>query len=103
MGGRNSKVFYLLFASILFLMWMTDFGNIHTYVFIFLALGLYFSVRFFVAELKKAQAEGKLGGDADEEERQREQEQEEMSRKLEQEEEKRRREQVAAMETRKDR
>ncbi len=100
----SSKVFYLLFATIFFLMWLTDFTNIHTYVFIFLALGLYFSVRFFVTELKKAQEEGKLGGDGEEAERQREQEQEEMKRKLEQEEEKRRREQAKMVaETRKDR
>mmetsp|Transcript_69836 Transcript_69836/g.145626 ORF Transcript_69836/g.145626 Transcript_69836/m.145626 type:complete len:156 (-) Transcript_69836:251-718(-) len=89
-----NKVFYLLFSSIMFLMWLTEFGNIHTYVFMFLAMGLYFSVRFFVTELQKAKAEGTLGGDQeDEDERLRAQEQEEMRRRLEQEEEVRRREQ----------
>ena len=83
-------------------MWLTKFGNIHTYVFFLLALGLFFSVRFFITELTKAQAaglidinaphdQGKKNDDEDEQERVRMQEQVEMARRLEQEAEIRRR------------
>ena len=41
--------------------WLKDFGDIHTYIFMFLAIGLFLSVKFFVSELKKAQASGSLG------------------------------------------
>eukprot|EP00960_Hanusia_phi_P030122 748399-Hanusia_phi.AAC.2 len=98
-----NNVFIALFLCIMFLMWLTSFGNIHTYIFFMLALGLFFSVRFFISELTKAQAAGLIDINApnaerkkheeedEEEERSRQQEQIEMVRKIEQEAEVRRR------------
>jgi len=52
----RSKIFVLLFICIIFLMWMTNFVNVHTYVFFGLAVCLYFSIKFFVRELRAVQA-----------------------------------------------
>mmetsp|Transcript_16001 Transcript_16001/g.31644 ORF Transcript_16001/g.31644 Transcript_16001/m.31644 type:complete len:97 (-) Transcript_16001:127-417(-) len=54
--GFLDKIFYVLFLCIIFLMWLTDFTNLHTYIFMFLACGLFASVKFFVSELKNVQA-----------------------------------------------
>jgi hypothetical protein len=40
--------------------WMKDFQDIHTFVFLFLAIGLFLSVKFFVNELRAAQASGSI-------------------------------------------
>eukprot|EP00918_Siedleckia_nematoides_P096671 GHVU01212073.1.p1 GENE.GHVU01212073.1~~GHVU01212073.1.p1 ORF type:complete len:212 (-),score=39.36 GHVU01212073.1:306-908(-) len=94
------KVFVALFCCIFGLMWLTGGQEFHTYVFLFLAAGLFASVKFFVAELKRAQAAGTVSfGDVSfghapappevdeetEEERVRLQEQLEMSMQMEQE------------------
>mmetsp|Transcript_48290 Transcript_48290/g.110005 ORF Transcript_48290/g.110005 Transcript_48290/m.110005 type:complete len:108 (+) Transcript_48290:50-373(+) len=52
------KVFILLLLSIAFLIWHSGFTNIHPWIFLFLALGLMASVRYFVAELRKSLADG---------------------------------------------
>ena len=39
---------------------MKDFQDIHTFVFLFLAVGLFLSVKFFVNELRAAQAAGSI-------------------------------------------
>jgi hypothetical protein len=41
---------------------MRDFQDIHTFVFLFLAIGLFLSVKFFVNELRNAQASGSISG-----------------------------------------
>lgn len=53
---HRSKIFYLLFICIMFLMWLTDFGNMHTYIFFGLAVCLFASIKYFVTELRKVQA-----------------------------------------------
>mmetsp|Transcript_570 Transcript_570/g.1439 ORF Transcript_570/g.1439 Transcript_570/m.1439 type:complete len:95 (+) Transcript_570:211-495(+) len=55
--GFLDKIFYILFLCILFLMWLTDFANMHTYIFMFLACGLFASIKFFVSELKNVQTQ----------------------------------------------
>mmetsp|Transcript_68107 Transcript_68107/g.168278 ORF Transcript_68107/g.168278 Transcript_68107/m.168278 type:complete len:108 (-) Transcript_68107:316-639(-) len=61
--GILDKILFLLFLCILFLMWLTDFKNVHTYVFMLLAIGLFASVKFFISELRSAQAAGLVGPD----------------------------------------
>ena len=36
-------------------MYLTDFGNMHTYIFMALAFGLFFSIKYFVKELRLVQ------------------------------------------------
>lgn len=58
--NARSKIFVLLFICILFLMWLTDFKNIHTYIFFLLAIGLLASIKFFISELRAGQAAGTI-------------------------------------------